>query len=91
MPHSIFEKAGEHIADSVREASRATVAVADAIEDGMGVAKRAVRQGSDAAEDFANESSRRIQRNPLTTVAASLAAGFAVGVLTGLASRRKRT
>ena len=44
MPHSILEKAGEHIADSVREASRVTAAVADAFDDGLGVAKRAAKQ-----------------------------------------------
>ena len=40
MPQTILEKASEHIADSVREASRVTAAVADAFEDGAGVAKR---------------------------------------------------
>ena len=78
MPQSILEKAGEHIAESVREASRVTAAVADAFEDGVGVARRAAKQSGAAAEDFVNDSTRRIQRNPLVTVAATLAAGFAV-------------
>jgi ElaB/YqjD/DUF883 family membrane-anchored ribosome-binding protein len=89
MPQSTLGKASEHIADSVREASRVTAAVADAFEDGVGVARRAAKQSSDAAKDFVNDSTRRIQRNPLATVAASLAAGFAVGILTGLAIRRR--
>ena len=89
MPHSIFEKAGEHIADSVREASRVTTAVADVIEDGVGMAKRAAKQGGDAAEDFVNQSRRYIRRDPLTSVAATLVAGVAVGLLTGLAIRRR--
>jgi ElaB/YqjD/DUF883 family membrane-anchored ribosome-binding protein len=87
MTKTILEKAGEHIADSVREASRVTAAVA--FEDGVGVARRAAKQSSDAAEDFVKDSTRRIQRNPLATVAVTLAAGFAVGVLTGLAIRRR--
>ena len=89
MPHCIFEKAGEQIADSVREASRVTAAVAEAIEDGVGVAKRAVKQSSEAAQDLVNESSLRIQRHPLATVAATLAVGFAIGILAGLARRRR--
>ena len=89
MPQSILEKASEHIADSVREASRVTAAVADAFEDGVGVARRAAKQSGAAAEDFVNDSTRRIQRNPLATVAVTLAAGFAMGILTGLAIRRR--
>jgi ElaB/YqjD/DUF883 family membrane-anchored ribosome-binding protein len=89
MPHCTLEKAGKHIADTVREASRVTAAAADAIEDGAGVAKRAVKQSRDAAQDLVNESSLRIQRHPLATVAATLAVGFAIGILAGLARRRR--
>jgi ElaB/YqjD/DUF883 family membrane-anchored ribosome-binding protein len=89
MAKNILEKAGEHIADSVREASRVTAAVADAFEDGVGVARRAAKQSSDAAGDFVNDSTRRIQRNPLATVAVMLVAGFAAGILTGLAIKRR--
>jgi len=35
------------------------------------------------------ESTRRIERNPLATVGVTVAAGFAVGLLVGLALRRK--
>ena len=89
MSQTFVEKAGEHIAQSVREASRVTAAVADALVDGVDVAKRAAKQGGDAAEDFVSDSTRRIQRNPLVTVAATLVAGFAIGMLTGLNMRRK--
>lgn len=89
MPQSIFEKAGEHIADSVREASRVTTAVADVIEDGMGMAKRAAKQSGDAAEDFVNESRRCIRRDPLALVVTTLAAGVAVGLLIGVTIRRR--
>ena len=60
MPHSVLEKAGEHIADSVREASRVTAAVADAFDDGLGVARRVAKQSGHAAEDLVNDSTRRI-------------------------------
>ena len=89
MTQTILEMAGEHFADTVREASRVTAAVADAFEDGMGVAKRAAKQSSAAAEDFVNDSTRRIQRNPMATVAVTLVAGFALGLVTGLAIRRR--
>jgi ElaB/YqjD/DUF883 family membrane-anchored ribosome-binding protein len=89
MPRSILEKSSEHIADSVREASRVTAAVAEAFEDGVGVAKRAAKQSGAVADDFVNDSTRRIQRNPLATVAVTLAAGFALGLVTGLAIRRR--
>jgi hypothetical protein len=86
---SILEKASKHIADTVREASRVTAAVADAFEDGVGVAKRAAKQSGAAAEDFVNDSTRRIQRNPMATVAVTLVAGVAVGLVAGLAIRRR--
>jgi ElaB/YqjD/DUF883 family membrane-anchored ribosome-binding protein len=89
MSQTLVEKAGEHIAQSVREASRVTAAVADALVDGVDVAKRAAKQSGDAAEDFVNDSTRRIQRNPLVTVAATLIVGFAIGMLAG-AKMQKR-
>lgn len=90
MPHTMLENAGEHIADSVREATRLTAAITDAIEDGIGVAGRAIRQGGDATEDFVHDSKRRIQRNPLTATAVALAAGFIAGMLTSLVIRRRQ-
>jgi F0F1-type ATP synthase assembly protein I len=89
MSQTLVERAGEHIAQSVREASKVTSAVAEAMTDGVEVAKRAAKQGGDAAEDFVNDSTRRIQRNPLVSVAATLVTGVAVGVLAGMAIRRK--
>jgi hypothetical protein len=42
-------RTAEHIAESAHQASRATSAVADAIGDGVGVVRRAAKQGGDAA------------------------------------------
>jgi hypothetical protein len=53
------------------------------------VAKRAAKHGGEAAEDFVNDSTKRIRRNPLLAVAATLVAGIAVGVLASFAKRRK--
>jgi ElaB/YqjD/DUF883 family membrane-anchored ribosome-binding protein len=89
MAQTLVERAGDQFAETVREASRVTSVVADAVVDGVGAAKRVAKQGSDAAEEFVVDSTRRIQRNPLATVAVTLATGFAVGMLTGLTMRRK--
>ena len=68
MPQSVLERAGEHIAESARKASRTTSAVADAIEDGVGAAKRVAKQGCDAAEEFIDDRTKRLQRHPTETV-----------------------
>jgi ElaB/YqjD/DUF883 family membrane-anchored ribosome-binding protein len=89
MAQTLVEKAGEQFAQSVRDASRVTSAVAEAVADGVGVARRAAKQGGDAAEDFIQDTTRTIERNPLVTVAATLVAGFGMGLLTGMCMRRK--
>jgi ElaB/YqjD/DUF883 family membrane-anchored ribosome-binding protein len=77
MSRTVVEKTAEHIADSAQQACRATNAVADAIEDGVG------------AEEFLNDTSQRIQRNPVLTVAATFAIGLAAGTLIGWTLRRR--
>lgn len=89
MSQTFVEKAGDHIAQSVHEASRITSEAADAVAEGVNVAKCAVKQGRDVAEDFVNDSTRRIKRNPLVAVATTLVAGLALGMLAGLSMRRK--
>ena len=56
MSQTVVERTVEHIAESAQKASRATCAVADAIEDGVGVVRRAAKQGVEAAEEFLNDS-----------------------------------
>ena len=81
--HKPYWKTAEHIAESAHQASRATGAVADAIEDGVGVVRRAAKQGGDAAEEFLNDTTQRIQRHLVLTVATTFAAGLAAGTLMG--------
>jgi len=64
MSQTVVERTVEHIAESAQKASRATCAVADAIEDGVGVVRRAAKQGVEAAEEFLNDTTHRIQRYP---------------------------
>lgn len=89
MTQSVLERASEQIAESARKVSRTTSAVADAIEDGVGAAKRVAKQGCDVAEEFFDDTTKRLQRHPTETVVASLAIGVVVGILIGWAIKRR--
>src|SRR5580658_3086923 len=89
MAQTVVERAAEHISESARRASRASSAIADAIEDGVGVARRAAKQGGDAAEELLNDTTQRIQRHPVLTVAASFAVGVTAGTLIGWMMKRR--
>jgi hypothetical protein len=89
MSQTVVEKAAGHVAESARQASRATSAIADAIEDGVGVVKRAAKQGGDAAEEFLDDTTQRLQRHLLLTIAATFAVGLTAGTLFGWMARRR--
>jgi len=89
MPQSVLERAGEHIAESARKASRTTSVVAGAIEDGVGAAKRVAKRSGEAAEEFLDDTTKRLQRHPTEAVVASLAVGVVVGILIGWAMKRR--
>jgi hypothetical protein len=83
------ERTAEHISETVQQASRATSAVADAIEDGMGVVRRAAKQGGDAAEEFLDDTTQRIERHVVLAVATTFAIGLTAGTLIGWMMKRK--
>lgn len=89
MSQTVAERTAEHIGESVRQASRATSAIAEAIDDGVGVVRRAAKQGGDAAEEFLNDTTQRIQRHPVLTVATTFAVGVAAGTLIGWMLKRR--
>ena len=89
MSQTVLDRTAEHIAESAHQASRATSAVADAIGNGVGVVRRAAKQGGDAAEEFLDDTSQRIQRHPLLTVATTFAVGFTAGALIGWMIKRR--
>jgi len=81
MSHTVVERAAEHIAESAHQASRATGAIANAIGDRVEVAMRTAKHGGDAAEDFLNDTTRRLQRHRTLTVVTTFAIGIAAGAL----------
>jgi ElaB/YqjD/DUF883 family membrane-anchored ribosome-binding protein len=89
MSQTVVERTADHIAESAHQASRATSAIADAIEDGVGVVRRAAKQGGDAAEEFLNDTTQRIQRHPVLTVATSFVVGVIAGTLIGWMLKRR--
>ena len=89
MSQTVAERAAEHIAESAHQASRATSAVAEAIEDGVGIARRATKRGGDAAEEFLDDTTQRIQRHPVLTLATTFALGFTAGALIGWMIKRR--
>jgi uncharacterized protein YjbJ (UPF0337 family) len=80
MSQTALERTAEHIAES---------AVADAIEDGIGVVRHAAEQSGDAAEEFLNDTTQRLQRNLALTVATTFAAGLTAGALIGWMMKRR--
>jgi hypothetical protein len=89
VAQSRVERTAEHIAESVQQASRATSAVADAIQDGIGVVRRAAKQGGDVAEEFLDDTTQRLQRHLVLTVATTLAIGITAGALIGWTMKRR--
>ena len=89
MADSVFEKADVQVAESIHKLTRATSAMADAIDEGVGVIKRAVRRSGDVAEELMDDATQRVKRHPAETMAASFAFGVIVGGLIGWMVSRK--
>jgi ElaB/YqjD/DUF883 family membrane-anchored ribosome-binding protein len=86
MAKSVLGRTSDSIGESVHGASRFASSVADAVEDGLGTAKRAARDGRDAVEQFVNDTNKRVRRSPIESVLASLAVGIILGFLVGRAT-----
>jgi hypothetical protein len=89
MSRTVAERTAEHIGESARQASRATSAIADAIEDGVGVVRRAVKQGGDAADEFLDDATQPLRRYPVLTVVTTFAIGVTAGTLLGWMLKRR--
>jgi hypothetical protein len=89
MSGTVVGRAAEYIAESAGQASRATSAVADAIQDGVGVVRRAAKRGGDVAEELLNDTSQRMQRHLVLTLATTFAVGLAAGTFIGWMMKRR--
>jgi len=89
MSQTVVDRTTESIAEATRQASRVTGAIVDAIDEGVGVVRHAAKQGCDAAEQFLDETTHRLQRHVGLTIAVTFAAGAAVGAVAGWMMKRK--
>ena len=89
MSQSVLERTGDQIAETARKASRATSAVADAFDDGVAAARRVAKQSGDAAEEFMDDTTKRLQRHPVETMVVTFAIGVAAGIVIGWMIKRR--
>jgi len=90
MERSVFEHVGQQIDDTTHRAARAASVVANALEDSVLAARRAARDGADAATELLYNTKKRLQQHPFETVALTFAAGIAAGTVIGWTMRRGR-
>ncbi len=86
---NVLDKEDECGAETIHKVSRTASAFADVIENGISAAKRVGRRGSDAAEEFMDDTILRIKRHPVETVVAAFALGFAIGGFVDRLVRRR--
>jgi hypothetical protein len=91
MTKTMYEQTSEQIGDTIHRASRTASSAAEAFEDGVGAARRAMKQGSYAAAELYGDARRRVQRNPIEAVVATFAAGIAAGAAISWMMKRKRS
>ncbi len=89
MSDTVMGRAGEQIAETARTASRLTSAMAEAVEGGLGAAKRVAKQAGDVAEELFDDTTKRLQRHPVETAVGSMVVGIALGIVVGWLIARK--
>jgi ElaB/YqjD/DUF883 family membrane-anchored ribosome-binding protein len=89
MAENIVEKAEAQVAESIRKLTRATSAMAEAIDEGVGAIKLAVKRSGDLAEEMIDDTTQRVKRHPVETVVATFTLGLIVGGLIGWMASRK--
>lgn len=89
MSQTVVERTADAISESAHQDSRATGRITDAIEDGVGVLRQAAKQGCDAAEEFLDDTARRLQRHLALTVTSTFVVGVTAGALIGWMMKRR--
>ena len=89
MAENIVEKAEAQVAESMRKLTRATSAMAEAIDEGVGAIKLAVKRSGDLAEEMIDDTTQRVKRHPVETVVATFTLGLIVGGLISWMVSRK--
>jgi hypothetical protein len=77
------------LAEAGCDADRLKVAFAEAADDGIKTAKRVVRNGRMAAEDFMDEAVFAVKRNPAKSIAIAFGVAFGIGALASWLAIRK--
>ena len=89
MSDTVMGRVSDGISETARTASRLTAAMSDAMEEGIGAAKKVAKQAGDAAEEFFDDTTKRLQRHPVETVVGSMVIGVCVGIVVGWLISRK--
>jgi ElaB/YqjD/DUF883 family membrane-anchored ribosome-binding protein len=84
MQTEIVEKTKEVRDQLGAEVKRVKEAVADAVDNGVVAAKRAVKQGRRAAEDLVDDAEYRIKQRPFSALGASFGIGIGLGAAIGV-------
>lgn len=63
-------------------------AVADAVEDGIDAARRGLKQGRRAAEDWVDDAEHQVKQHPLGTLGAFFGLGLGLGAVIGIVLTR---
>ena len=74
-------EAEEQLTRLAKEAVHMKAAIAETIEGGVNSARRAVKHGYRATEDFVDDATHRIKREPLRAVGVTFVAGMVLGWL----------
>jgi ElaB/YqjD/DUF883 family membrane-anchored ribosome-binding protein len=89
MAVELLEKSAA-VEDVLREVSKIKSMVADAVEDGVQSALRAIKQGRYVAEDAIHDAKHAVRRNPFQAMGVVFGAGVMIGgLVTWLGSRRR--
>jgi hypothetical protein len=89
MTENIVDKAEAQVAESIRKLTRATSAMAEAIDEGVGAIKLAVKRSGDLAEEMIDDTTQRVKRHPVESVVATFTLGLIVGGFIGWMASRK--